>query len=47
MYTHVDENSYTSIMESLMSTNATVEAGVEVQKFAKHVVGDKSMSFVH
>ena len=35
------------IMESLLSTNAAVEACGEVQKFAKHVVGDNSMCFIH
>ena len=46
-YTHVEENSCMGIMESLVSTNAVVEAGFEVQKFAKHVVGDNSMCIIH
>ena len=30
-YTHVEENNCMGIMESLLSTNATGEVGVEVQ----------------
>ena len=47
LYTYVEENSSMGIMESLVSTNAAVEAGFEVQKFAKHVVGDSSMCIIH
>ena len=46
-YTHVEENNDIGIMECLVSTNIAPEAGVEVQKFAKHVVGDNSMCFIH
>ena len=35
------------IMEGLLSTNATTIAGVEVQKFPKHVVRDKAMFAIH
>ena len=46
-YTHVEENSGMGIMEYLVSTNVAAEAGVEIQKSAKQVVGDKSMCFIH
>ena len=47
MYTHVEENNCMGIMESSVSTNATDGIGVEVQKIAKHVVGDNSMCIIH
>ena len=46
-YTHVQENNCMGIMESLVSTNATIEASIEVQKFVAHVVGDNSICIIH